>query len=223
MTSSSARRLRHGRRVIPGEQAGSLSAPSLVAEDVPLPLGDQEGGEAADPFEATRRRAFDEGYRAALEASAREERSHEEAARRIVEAVADAATRIARERQSVLDEAVADAVDLALELVGVLLGRELDAADSPTRDAVVRALSMTPEGEDLVVRLPPGSSVSEDDVRGLAPTARVRVVEDPSVEEHGCVVEAGRARIDAQLSSAIERVRDQLEPLRRHHRSENPG
>lgn len=212
------------RRVIPGEQAGSLSAPSLVAEELPLPLGSPGDGEVADPFEATRRRAFDEGYRAALDATAREERSHDEATRRIVEQVADAATRIARERQAVLDEAVADAVDLALELVGVLLGRELEAADSPTRDAVVRALSLTPEGEDLVVRLPPGSSVSEDDVRRLAPTARVKVVEDPSIEEHGCVVEAGRCRIDAQLSSAIERVRDQLEPLRHpHHRAEARG
>jgi len=209
------------RRVIPGEQAGSLSAPSLVAEELPLPLGSPEGEQAADPFEATRRRAFDEGYRAALEAAAREERSHDEATRRIVEQVADAATRIAAERQAVLDEAVADAVDLALELVGVLLGRELDAAEQPTKDAVVRALSMTPEGEDLVVRLPPGSSVSEDDVARLAPTARVKVVEDPSIEEHGCVIEAGRCRIDAQLSSAIERVRDQLEPLRHpHHRTE---
>lgn len=220
MTSSSARRLRHARRVIPGDEAGALSTPSLVAPADQLPLSlevPHAGGAGADPFEETRRRAFDEGYRAALEAAAAQEEDRRAAASNLAEQVAEVAATVARERQAIVEEAVADAVDLALELVGVLLGRELEQSASPSREALVRALSVAPEGEDLVVRLPPGSSVSEEEVRRLAPTVRVSVVEDPSVEENGCVLEAGRCRIDAQLSPALERVRRQLEPVRHPH------
>ena len=225
MTSSSARRLRHTRRVIPGEQAGSLSAPSLLspADELSLPFdGPHVDGAEPDPFEETRRRAFDEGYRAALEAAARQEEDRQEAARVLAEQVAEVATRVARERRAIVDEAVADAVDLALELLGVLLGREIEQSEVPARDALVRALSLAPEGEDLVVRLPPGSDLAEEEVRRLAPTARVSVVEDPSVEANGCVVDAGRCRIDAQLSPALERVRRQLEPVR-HPQGERGG
>lgn len=217
MTSSSARRLRHARRVIPGEQAGALSVPSLVAPaDDPLSPPDRATGEPRhpDPFDEACRRAFDEGYRAALEAATRQGEERKAAARKVAEQVAEAALKVAQERQALVDEAVGDAVDLALDLLVVLLGREIDQSASPTRDALVRALSVVPEGDDLVVRMAPGAPLTEEDVRQLAPTARVRLIEDASVEERGCVVETGRCRIDAQLSSALERVRRQLEPLR---------
>jgi flagellar biosynthesis/type III secretory pathway protein FliH len=217
MTSSSARRLRHTRRVIPGEQAGALSVPSLVAPaDDPLSPLERATGEPGRPevFDEACRRAFDEGYRTALEAANRQGEERQAAARKVAEQVAEAALKVAQERQALVDEAVADAVDLALDLLAVLLGREIDQSTSPTRDALVRALSLVPEGEDLVVRMAPGTPLTEEEVRQLAPTARVRLIEDASVEEHGCVVETGRCRIDAQLSSALERVRRQLEPLR---------
>lgn len=215
--SSSSRRARHTRRVIPGEQAGTLTTAALVTrlEDLPPPPG--EAAPVDGMLDEVRRRAFDEGYRAAREAAppAAPEEARTAALRQLAAQVEEAAARVAEERQAIVDEAVGDAVDLVLELVGVLLGREVEGGVAPSREVLVRALALVPGGEDLVVRLPPGSALDDEEVRRLCPPhVEVAVVEDPAVAANGCVVETGRCRIDAQLSSALERVRQQLEPLR---------
>src|SRR3712207_9345439 len=97
---------------------------------------------------------------------------------------------------------------VVLTLLEDLLGRELELASSPDLDAVRRALTLCPADAPAVVRLHP------DDLREVPEAAlaelpgSVRVVADLSVERAGAIAETGSSRIDAQLGSALERVRD---------------
>jgi flagellar assembly protein FliH len=87
-----------------------------------------------------------------------------------------------------------------------LLGRELALADSPVLDAVRRALTLCPADSPAVLRLHP-DDLAEMQADALAELPdSVRVVPDATVERAGAVAETGPRRIDAQLSTALERV-----------------
>jgi flagellar assembly protein FliH len=216
--SSSARTA----RVISGKPAGSYESATLVLGADALAasgLGDdliaESFSSAPEIAERVRRLGFEQGYQAALDEGVRDAAAQRDAA------VADAAQRIAEvaaaavlERQSVVDEVVGDSVDLVLDLLATLVGHEVAEGALIGRDALVRALAIAPVGEDLVVRLPPDSGLTDEEVRTLAGGTTVSVHVDPSIASGGCVVEAGPCRIDAQISTAIDRVREHLSELR---------
>jgi flagellar assembly protein FliH len=97
-------------------------------------------------------------------------------------------------------------IGTVLTLVEDLLGRELALAESPVLDAVRRALTLCPADAPSVVRVHPDDlgEIPADALAALPET--VRVVGDPQVERAGAVAETGVRRIDAQLSTALERV-----------------
>ncbi|WP_106277116.1 FliH/SctL family protein [Geodermatophilus tzadiensis] len=94
-----------------------------------------------------------------------------------------------------------------LTLVEDLLGRELSVATTHGVDAVRRALTLVPSDAPAVVRLHPDdlAAMPPASLAGLPPT--VTVVGDDSVERAGAVAECGARRVDAQLSTALARVR----------------
>jgi flagellar assembly protein FliH len=131
-----------------------------------------------------------------------------------------ACSSVARDRRSIVDEVVCDAVDLAFELVCVLVGEAAPRRDDAVRHALARALALAPDGADLRVRVHPDLDLSTLGLDSLLPATAgsVSVVADASVEETGCIVEAGACRIDAQVGPALERVRAVLESARRNDR-----
>lgn len=215
-------------RVVRGALAHAArpTEPALAAADLPSlalsrlaarldGLGHIEDGEdpsAVDPVAAAREEGhaagYAEGRAAALaEVEAARSRALVAAADRLTAAAAEASCT----RQDLVAEVAEDAVELTYALARAILGDDLVAASLPPRDAVARALQLAPEGRDLVVRLPPSAELTAADLVGLYDTARITVLADPSVEPGGCIVEAGACRIDAQISSALERVRRVLE------------
>ncbi|SFP24213.1 flagellar assembly protein FliH [Geodermatophilus dictyosporus] len=98
-------------------------------------------------------------------------------------------------------------LDGALTLVEDLLGRELSASTTAGVDAVRRALTLVPSDAPAVVRLHPDdlAEVPPAALAALPPT--VTVVGDAAVERAGAVAECGPRRVDAQLSTALARVR----------------
>ncbi len=98
-------------------------------------------------------------------------------------------------------------LDGLLTLVGDLLGRELSASTTAGVDAIRRALTLLPSDAPAVVRLHP------DDLAEVPPAAlaalppSVTVVGDDAVERAGAIAECGPRRVDAQLSTALARVR----------------
>ncbi len=111
----------------------------------------------------------------------------------------------------VVDDLRDSVLDAVVLLVGDLLGREVATADANGLDALRRALTLCPTDVPVVVRLHP-DDLAEVPAAALAQLpASVTVVADEAVERAGALAEAGSVRVDAQLTSALERV---LEVLR---------
>jgi flagellar assembly protein FliH len=111
----------------------------------------------------------------------------------------------------VVDELRDSVLDAVVLLVGDLLGREVAFADAAGLDALRRALTLCPTDVPVVVRLHP-DDLAEVPAAALAGLpASVTVVADETVERAGALAEAGTQRVDAQLTTALERV---LEVLR---------
>ena len=119
----------------------------------------------------------------------------------LVEAADELRRRQALELKGLEDTLARTAFDLASAVVG----RELQLSSSPGADAVARALALVPAGCMATARLHPA------DVASLgAPSEAVAVIADPAIEPGGCILEVGDSRIDAQLGSALDRVRAAL-------------
>jgi flagellar assembly protein FliH len=150
---------------------------------------------------------YDDGYQAGLadglaagRAAAAAE-SAEALFRSLVEAADDLRRRQALELKGLEDTLARTAFDLAAAVVG----RELQLSSSPGTDALARAMALVPAGCTATARLHPG------DVASLgAVTDAVTVIADPAIEPGGCILEVGDSRIDAQLGSALDRVRAAL-------------
>jgi flagellar assembly protein FliH len=110
----------------------------------------------------------------------------------------------------VVDEMRDTLLEAVFTLVGDLLGRELATADSPGLDALRRALTLAPTDVPVLVRVHPDdlAQIPRAALAQLPPT--VSVVGDEGIERAGAVAEAGRTRVDAQLSAAVQRLRTVL-------------
>ena len=157
------------------------------------------------------RRGYDEGYAeglaraASVAAGLQKEESQRVAG--ALSALSCALAAIEESERRLRGEIEAAAPKLAFSLLETLLGRELVLAVTPGRDAITRVLALDEGLEPATVRLNP----ADVETLGALDLGRVlHVVADPSVESGGAVVEVGRAILDGQLRSALERVRQVL-------------
>lgn len=216
--SSSADRPRRPARVLRGQVAAELRGAEAIALTSAAAFAVLPGAERparADELEVARAEGHADGYAkgyAAALAGAEIARVH--ALEILAQRLAGAAATAAASRETIAEQVTEDAVELTYALARTILGNEAMAASLPARDAVARALRLAPQGEDLVVRVPPSSELSAADLIGLYDTARISIRADATVEEGGCIVEAGACRIDTQISTALERVRKVLAGVR---------
>jgi flagellar assembly protein FliH len=163
------------------------------------------------------RAATDHVQAAAAEAEAIQREAADTQARSVrtaLRALAQAATSL--EVRAVTPAAeLRDAVlDAAVELTETMLDRELALATEPGLDALRRALDLVPSGRPVTARLHPSDAAAVRDALAAMPAGELGrellVVADASVEPAGCVVECDASRVDAQLSTALARVREQL-------------
>jgi flagellar assembly protein FliH len=204
------------------------------AADMPVPanrpsfrLGDVYAEELARLREHARREGYAVGHAEGVQAAGAVVAEAERAAearlaevqarweRRLVSATAAlgaAVTQLEEAALPVAEDVRDSVVSIVMTLVEDLLCRELAIADSPALDAVRRALTLCPADAPTVVRLHP-DDLAELPEEALAELpATVRVVGDLSVERAGAVAETGPSRVDAQLGTALERVRAVLAP-----------
>lgn len=217
--SSSAEPRAH-RRVVREADAGSLGLAHLVSSRVAvaahLPRHPADDGPSIEIQLAEARRAGYERGRAEglADALAAAEARRAEALAEMAETLADTCTAVAHTRRAIVDEVVADAVNLAFEIATALVGDAIARAETPARAAVARALAVAPEGEELRVRVHPDAALGASDLEDLVVGSAIRVLADPAIEPSGCVVEIGACRIDGQITPALERVRAVLDALR---------
>ena len=180
-------------------------------EDLPDPLE-----VLAEELDAVKAAGIAEGYRQATDeladaaAEARLRRAAE--VTRAVSAFAQARSSLDEERLNAAEIVQGDVAALAFALTETILGRELALATSPGVDAVQRAMALAPDGDQVVVRLNPVDyRVVQEELDGSMVThPGMSLVPDETVEPSGAIVDVGPCRIDAQISPALERVRQAL-------------
>lgn len=217
MSSSAELRIGEARR---GPRVGILRGLVPSAEPV---VTDARAGLRGGPAGAAlaqdaRRQAEEAGYAdgyaaglAAADAAARQQVDAFEAACRaaldaLLQAAADLRAREATGLAHVADQTAA----LALEIAEVVIQREVAASTDPGRDAIARAIGLVPDDGQVVVRLHPEDRDRVGDTGDLLPGRDVVLAADPSVGRGGCVVQVGATRIDAQLTTALQRVAEVL-------------
>ncbi len=196
----------------PGKVARAL--PAVADHGVVAPA---QPDDSLPPLERllddARREGFDEGKAAGrAEAVSSVEAARQRRIEKLASSIAEAAQKAASMREEVVHEVSRDVAALVVDLTEVLVGRAMEGRQALS-DTIVRALALAPEGPDLVIRVSTHAGLSDDEIRAVAGAGNVEVVRDPSVDADGCVVTVGGCRIDAQVSSALERVRRHLEEV----------
>lgn len=172
----------------------------------------------AEELAARRRDAgFEEGYQRGWDAGSEEVAAAIADHRRSADRLAACASAMERalgelhgRDERVIAEIEPDIVQLAVALATELVGRELASVDAPVVDALARAVQLVPDRGAPTVRVHPDDAetareaVDADIVRWRRD---VELVADPTIERGGCVVDVGPCRIDAQLGTALERLR----------------
>lgn len=128
-----------------------------------------------------------------------------------VDALAAAAARLDQRSVPALAELTRTLTSTALDLTSAILARELVTAKDPGLDAIRRALTLCPADAPVRVSLHPEDLARLDQVRMTALSELITVSADPNVEPGGALVESGARRVDAQLGTAMIRVRKALE------------
>jgi flagellar assembly protein FliH len=164
--------------------------------------------------EIARQAGYDAGYNEGL-AQARQDVTNatEDANKRVRRALAALAQAVDAfdERQTVALADVEDAVvAAAFEIARKVVQRELAVAEDPGADAIARAMALLPNRGDVIARLHPDDVATLNMDRLASMSRTVQLYADPSIELGGCIVEVGDMRIDSQLSTAFDHVKQAL-------------
>lgn len=101
-------------------------------------------------------------------------------------------------------------VGIALEIAEMVMMREVATAIDPGRDALVRCLSEVTRDEQVVVRLNPADLAQLGPFEDLLVDRSFELVADPSIPSGDAVADTTNGSVDARLSGALERVREEL-------------
>jgi flagellar assembly protein FliH len=170
------------------------------------------GHGTTDPaVDSVAEQGYRDGYDAGMAAARLQEAARIDELRIAAAAMARAADALVAAQTGALAHIESLVPDLAFELTQLLIGRELELAQSPGRDAVVRALALAPDSGSVTVRLNPADAELVGDLGDVAGGRPLTIVADPQVSPGDCIAEADATRIDATLASALDRVRQALQ------------
>jgi len=159
---------------------------------------------------ATAQREKEAALEVELAALRHSEQQRQDALDRAIRILEQAASALAAQQAAALHEVEDVVLNAAFDLATTLLGRELEVATAPVRDAVRRALTVLPGDVPVTVAVHPLDVAALADLSDIAAGRVVRVVTDPDVEPGSCVADGGATHVDASLGAAIERVRQVL-------------
>ncbi len=180
---------------------------SYLTKVAEIEIADNDSSEAAG-------QGYEDGYSAGLaraKAEAAEAKSAEERRIECALAALSSAIRAVEQTRAVLDSEMRTTIPrVAFNLLERLLGRELELAANPGRDAVARAMSLDDSDLTAVIRLNPRDLEKLGEISDLTSGREVSLIPDSGVEPGGALVDLGGATVDAQIGAALERVRSVL-------------
>jgi flagellar assembly protein FliH len=159
-----------------------------------------------DGFRAGYRDGFDAGVRKADEDNQQLRQSVATASSALVEAIDE----LHRHDATTAVQLAGEALELAIDLTQLILDREILTCADPGLEAIRRCLGIVPSRQPLVIRLHPDDIALIGDVGGVLAGATYEMVADPAVRRGGVLVDAGPARIDGQVDTALARVAEAL-------------
>ncbi len=138
------------------------------------------------------------------------EQQRQDALHRAVALLEQAAAALTEQQAEALHDVEDVVLNAAFDLATTLLGRELEMATAPVRDAIRRALTVLPGDVPVTVTVHPVDVAALGDLAEITAGRVVRVLTDADVEPGSCVADGGATHVDASLAAAIERVRQVL-------------
>ncbi|MEZ0493734.1 FliH/SctL family protein [Kineococcus sp. TBRC 1896] len=161
---------------------------------------------------AVRAEAEAEAQREAALVAARTDRDERRAARaRAEEALLAAGDALRAEREPAIGALADTVLELALELAGAVLDREVQLMDSPVGEAVRRALAPLDAEKPVTVRVNPAdlSALTGDALKGRHASSDAELVSflpDPAVQPGDAVARQGDTEVDAGLRASVSRA-----------------
>ena len=130
-------------------------------------------------------------------------------------AVVSAVDRLEQRVAPGIAEVEAAIVAIGFQLAEAIVGRELEVATNPGRDAVVRALSTITTDRTVTIRLNPSDLATLADLAGgTVPTVvdgrPVALVAEPTIAIGDAIAECDTTTVDARLATAVDRARKAL-------------
>ena len=129
---------------------------------------------------------------------------------RTAKALAAALDQIEHKDLGTLHDLEGQVLTLAVAMAQEIVGRELDLSNDVAVASAARALAMTPDRGDVVLRVHPSdlAAVLESAAVMGHRAGDVRIVADDSVSSGGCVAVMGALVVDAQIDSVFARIRE---------------
>ncbi len=160
-----------------------------------------------------------EGRKQGFDAALKEARGQFEQDRAaLAQALPGMVSELARRREQLYAVARRDVVVLAIAIAGRIVKRFSsleEAAPDAAAQACGEALKLVGEASEVIVRVHPADAraielLAGDTHAALTASRHVRIVEDESIERGGVRVEAADTRVDAQASTRVQRIADEL-------------
>jgi len=136
---------------------------------------------------------------------------HHRRVERALRTVAAAADELERRALPAAEELEDQIVATAFALAEAVLARELRTATEPGRDALTRALALTPRSRPVTVRLNPADLMTIGQTELFVDGRTVSLVDDPDLQPGDALAICDATTIDARLGPALDRVREVLQ------------
>jgi flagellar biosynthesis/type III secretory pathway protein FliH len=137
---------------------------------------------------------------------------------RLKEALQNVMTSLANAREEIATTLELDLSEIVLTLSGALAAGAIAAEPRRIIDLARQGLNLVAESDRVTIRAASiQAELLRDELEALSTAVNVsslRIVEDPTLEPEGCIVESDMGRVDLRVSQRLEAARDLLNSVR---------
>lgn len=201
-----------GKRILRGVQVNEHAA-VLSQQLEPCAPGDPN---SVDPrlrdrsIEEGMRTGFEQGYQEGMSAAQAQVQQQLDELQNAAAALTQAANEFRQREIDLLSVAEEQIIDGVFAIAEAVLQHEISLKENPGRDAIKRALALAPNGTGATAYLNPTDVERLGESQYEAEGRTIRIVADAQIERGGAILEIGPTRIDTQLTTALERMREVL-------------